>query len=404
MFLENRAMLTALLIPALMLMTPPALLPNSSVSPSGERRETLAEREVVVRLRVLGSRGDPLAGMWVGGYTARGSWSGRTDEHGAFEGRVRMGTTERTIVWRVLKDIPPGALPDATPSEQKAARSRYREVLRSNVWVGTNGFMETPVVEDGTASGEFRAQAAYIVTWRWSNAPPRTPRVAFSEHLGPFAEPLDDRAAEMPFPVDGDPRAWLMRDRSSFREVRWKPVPPGEIVDLGVLSMDAAPADRVCVQVKAKAPWPGDLRFGTMAGGLTALAEDGTIYTTPGNESGGSGCDGPLQTRLMVPPGDYWLVPGLFYPSAPLVRIIDAISRGEDVESRWGIRRFHAASDAPDPITIDPQQIYKAVMGELPPTIDDRANALVEPGPAPTPTPTPTPTKAPVPPATPEEP
>jgi hypothetical protein len=37
-------------------------------------------------------------------------------------------------------------------------------------------------------------------------------------------------------------------------------------------------------------------------------------------------------------------------------------------------------------------------MGELPPTIDDRANALVEPGPAPTPTKNPTPTKAPVPP------
>jgi hypothetical protein len=74
-------------------------------------------------------------------------------------------------------------------------------------------------------------------------------------------------------------------------------------------------------------------------------------------------------------------------------RVLEAWRAGEDLHAKWGLPIVEVTAEGPNEFEVSTEAIYKAVMGELPPTIDDRANALVEPGPA---------TQAPMPPSKPE--
>ena len=77
-----------------------------------------------------------------------------------------------------------------------------------------------------------------------------------------------------------------------------------------------------------------------------------------------------------VPVGSYIAVSGGILE---VQRVRDAILAGEDVVTKWGLQRVEVREGERLEIVIDDEAFFKAVMGELPPSINWQGEARVDP-------------------------
>ena len=180
--------------------------------------------------------------------------------------------------------------------------------------------------------------------------------------------------------------------------------PNQDVVDLGVVEV---PAVRECVRVRVRRHGPSifDRRYMGDGAGLSLLRLDPQMEK-PRSDAWGWGWGWSVITEGLDPkapkgvqgysgwalPGRYVLVPTSVGLTRLGSRVLEAWRSGEDLHAKWGLPIVEVTAEGPNEFEVSTEAIYKAVMGELPPTIDDRANALVEPAA----------TQAPMPPSKPE--
>ena len=369
-------MLANVIMPMVMLLTPP---------------EPVATREVDVTIRLVEAEGGkPIPELHMIGLTRAGHWWRRTDAEGVLRARVRVAEDEDRL-WIQPTRLPPRPRDDAPidglwslamPARVELA---IREDAGSFVCEGDVRFEPATVIEGRVIGPDGSPLSGNARTDAWSLID--SPIVG-----GVLRLPGTPRLAEVMIQVsDRTGMIWWHRVRTgaelrtSLGEIRFEKAAATGLVSARIV--------RLCFGDARKNHWSGSK--------ATLLAVDGWSFfalSVHAEQPPPSQRELRSQERK-VPVGTYIAVSGDY---SVLYRVRDAILAGEDVVKKWGLQRVEVREGERLDLVIDDEAVYKAVMGELPPTINWTGEALVSPTPTPTPTPaptpTPTPTKAPVPP------
>lgn len=341
--------------------------------------EPAATREVDVTIRLVEAEGGkPIPELHMIGLTRAGHWWRRTDAEGVLRARVRVAEDEDRL-WVQPTNLLP------LPRSERPIEGFWSLAMPAMV--------ELAIREDAGAfvcEGDVRFEPATVIEGRL---------------IGPDGSPFSGNArveawstryssvADGRLFLAGVPRVrevlielshhsgmtWWHRVRTSgeartvLGEIRLERPEPTGLVSARIIN--------IC---------SGDRRTSIWAESRPRLlAVDGWSYfalSVHAEQPPPSQRELRSQERK-VPVGTYIAVSGGIQV---LYRVRDAILAGEDVVEKWGLQRVEVREGERLDLVIDDESVYKAVMGELPPTINWPGEALVSP--------TPTPTKAPVPP------
>ncbi len=358
----------------------------------------LAPEERVVRVSVEFKTADGVAldDLPVAGRTFFGTWRGFTDTQGRFEAEVRVGKDERVMMVRPAPIFPL----DPGTSNRAQRQARLNERFTQYAFQRTYEV----AIEGDTAASTIVVHPAGRAIIRVRDSDGKDVRGVYWGHQSPiFNKPLvPDGVAEITgLPIPGPTTVHFLANGLMFYfDVT---CPNQDVVDLGVVDV---PAVRECVRVRVRRHGLSifDARYEIDGAGLSLLRLDPQMEK-PRSDAWGWGWGWSLITEGLDPtapkgvqaykgwalPGRYVLVPTSVGLTRLGNRVLEAWRAGEDLHAKWGLPIVEVTAEGPNEFEVSTEAIYKAVMGELPPTIDDRANALVEPGPAPTPTKNPAP-------------
>lgn len=368
---------------------------------------SLAPEERVVRLSLEFRTADgvELDDLPVWGTTIRGMWRGVTDAQGRFEASIRVGKDERVVVVWPAPLFLPG------PKENMGDRAKRQSRLNERYEQYAFSARYEVAVEGETAASTIIVHPAGRAIVRFRDADGKDVESVSWTHQQPLRimAPRPDGVAEITgLPIPGPTSVWITADRQAlFFDVT---CPNQDVVDLGVVDLPAV-SERRKVRVRLLGSPVFDRRYETDGAGITMLRLDPDAEK-PRSEAWGWGWGWELSTDGGPAPGgpkDVYGYTGVALPGRYIVaptavgmtrmgdRILEAWRAGEDLHAKWGLPVVEVTAEGPNEFEVRPEPIYKAVMGEMPPTIDLNANALVSPAPTPAPTPAPAPTTPPVP-------
>jgi hypothetical protein len=371
-------MLANVIMPMVMLLTPP---------------EPAATREVDVTIRLVEAEGGkPIGGLALAGWTLAGRWRLNADAEGLARGRLRVLATEQMIF---VQPMPLTLSKESDKASPRSARAGETYAMPARVEIPVRG-----TDQGWSAEGVIRLEAGCTLAGRvvdqdgrpvsglveiegWFGVPVRLVDGSFEVKMSPTAREIVLAFAER------SGRVWWHRITTSERPKQ----------HLGEIRAPATPSKSGTISPLLQRAVEGDPRaYPTGPSVPRLISADGSVAIGfwPSSHAMTSAREKHFIAKE-VPIGTYIALSG----SAQVFhRVRDAILAGEDVVKKWGLQRVEVREGERLDLVIDDEAVYKAVMGELPPTINWTGEALVSPTPTPTPAPAPapTPTKAPVPP------
>ena len=348
------------------------------------------ERVVRLSLEFRTADGVELDDLPVWGTTLHGIWRGDTDTHGRFEASIRVGKDERVVVVRPA----PGILIDPNQSTSDRAKRQERHNERFERFAFERRY--EVAIEGDTAASTIIVHPAGRAIVRFRDADGKDVEAVRWAHQGRNRFPMPrspDGVAEITgLPIPGPTAVSITANHQMlFFDVT---CPNRDVVDLGTVEVPAV-NERRPVRVRLLGSPVFDRRYETDGAGLALLRLD-PDSEKPRSEAWGWGWGwqlwgvgtpnppmpkGVFAFQGVALPGRYLLAPTAVGMTRMGDRILEAWRAGEDLHAKWGLPIVEVTAEGPNEFEVRPEPIYKAIMGELPPTIDLNANALVSPTP-----------------------